>query len=63
MKCCFLGLHDWRYFQRETYPRGVRICRRCGKTQQLLYDMLTHDWCDGGETIPWKELEEVKPKQ
>jgi len=62
MKCCLLGLHDWRYFKRDgrKYPDHVRICSRCGKTQVLLYDFLTFNWQDGGATIPWKELAEVR---
>lgn len=59
MKCCCLGFHDWRYFKRDKYPENVRICQRCGKCQELVYDFLTKWWSDNPH-IPFKELEEVE---
>jgi hypothetical protein len=49
---CFLGLHKWRYFRSITYPEIYRICEKCGRTEELLYNMFDFEW-EENETRGW----------
>ena len=41
---CSLGLHKWRFFRGTKYPENYRVCEKCGRTEELLYNMLDFSW-------------------
>jgi len=44
---CLLGFHKWKYFRKgRHYPKNHRICLRCGKAEDLVYDFLAPSWSD-----------------
>ena len=43
---CLLGLHEWKYFDDESYPKHRRICVMCQKLQQYEWDFQEHSWRD-----------------
>jgi len=62
MKVCFLRLHDWRFFKAEQYPEYVRICQKCGRTEELVYNMLDFSW-EPNPHRNWVQLREITHKR